>query len=99
MLDFYLIDDDQSKPSCPEDMNLKYIGGLDERTFRNLKAKGLIDGRFNYHTDFRWKSDLIKQKHHELTNHKNQNDTDLRRFFELINKAQEINCGLIAYCD
>lgn len=37
MLDFYTIKDDQSKPDYPEQVGLKFIGGLDDKTFRNLQ--------------------------------------------------------------
>ena len=99
MLDFYIIDDEQSKPSYPEEINLEYIGGLNDRTFEKLKTKGLIEERFDYYTDFRWNSDFVKLKYDSLLNHENQSYSDLRKLFGLVSKAKEIDCGLIAYCD
>ncbi len=99
MLDFYIINDEQSKPSYPEQINLEYVGGLDDRTFENLKAKGLIEDRLDYYSDFRWNSDFVKQKYDSLINHINQSDSDLRKLFGLVSKAKEIDCRLIAYCD
>ena len=99
MLDFYIINDKHSNPDYPKQINFEYVGGLEYRTFENLKTKGLIEDSFDYYSDFRWNSNFVKQKYNSLIKIENQNDSDIRTFFELISKAKEVNCGLIAYCD
>lgn len=99
MLDFYIIHDELSKPSYPAKANLEYVGGLDDRTFENLKSKGLIESKFDYYSDFRWSSNFVKRKYISLLNHENQSDSDVRKLIEFVNKAKTIDCGLIAYCD
>lgn len=61
MLDFYLIDDLQAKPNYPDPKDLKFVGGLDNQTFKRLKDKKIIADRFDYYSDFRWDTTLIKQ--------------------------------------
>lgn len=99
MLDFYIIHDEQSKPSYPAKANLEYVGGLDDGTFENLKSKGLIESRYDYYSDFRWNSSFVKRKYNSLLSHKNQSDSDVRKLIEFVSKAKNIDCGLIAYCD
>ena len=98
MLDFYLINDEQPKPDYPEQANLKYISGLNSKTFENLKDKGIIDYRFDYYSDFRWNIELVKQISRKAAK-KRESDTDFEKLFEILNEALESKSGVIAYCD
>ena len=99
MLDFYLIRDDQPKPDYPEQANLEFVGGLDLKTHSNLQKKGLIESQYDYFSDFRWGTTIIGQIK-EKTRHDNfENDSDVIKLMDLIDKAQLKDSGLIAYCD
>ncbi len=77
MLDFYIIKDDQVKPNHPEKSGLEFVGGLDEKTFDNLQNKGIIDGRFDYYSDFRLVAVLIKQIRQTIIQKQLQADNDV----------------------
>ena len=98
MLDFYLINDKQSKPNYPEKANLEYISGLNSKTFENLKEFRIIDSRFDYYSDFRWNNGLVKQISKKAFE-KRESDTDIEKLCEILDKALESNSGIIAYCD
>lgn len=99
MLDFYLIQSDQPKPGYPEQVDLEFAGGLDDGTFDNLKKKGIIEDRFDYYTDFRWSASVVDQKYTEIFENKLDQDSDVKKLFEVLEKARKKECGLIAYCD
>lgn len=98
MLDFYIIKDEQSKPSYPLQANLEFIAGLDSGTFDNLISKGIIDSRFDYYSDFRWNSNLIEQINSKVSKIINS-DSDIDKLKLILNKALELQCGIIAFCD
>lgn len=97
MLDFYLINDDQVKPSSPQEKKL--VGGLDDHTFENLKSKGVIDSRFDYYSDFRWGTPLIKQIREKILQKQIQSDSDVKQLLKLLDIADKEQSGLIAYSD
>ena len=99
MLDFYIIEDDKPKPSNPGQSNLTYAGGLDDRTFYNLKRKGIIDDRFDYYSDFRWGTQLIAQIRKTIQNRKMERDSDVQSLLTLLDFAGRQKSGLIAYGD
>lgn len=99
MLDFYIIKDDQSKPGYPEQVGLEFAGGLDEKTFDNLQDKGIIDTRFDYYSDFRIGTILIKQIRQTILQKKLQADTDVKKLLDIFEKADKAESGLIAYGD
>jgi hypothetical protein len=99
MLDFYSIKDDQTKPSSPEQLDLKFVGGLEEEAFENLRNKKIIDSRFNYYTDFRWSATMVKQLHETIKKKQIQSDTDVHQLIKLLNIADNNKCGLVAYAD
>jgi hypothetical protein len=99
MLDFYLIRDDQPKYGNSKRAELQFAGELDYECFENLKAKGLIDDRFDYYTDFRWGTDLIKQISEKIDKKVIESDSDIKKLIELLNMAIQNKCGLIAYSD
>ena len=99
MLDFYLIQDDQPEPEYPEQAELEFAGGLDYKSFENLRAKGLIADRFDYYTDFRWGTDLIRQINEQINKKSGESDSDVKQLIDLLDQAIQKESGLIAYCD
>lgn len=99
MLDFYIIDDDQSMPGYPEELGLQFVGGIDYGTFKNLQSKGVLDQRFDYYADFRLDTILLKQIHENILQKKMQTDTDVIKLVQLFNIAQQQDGGLIAFGD
>ncbi|WP_378173242.1 hypothetical protein [Aquimarina sp. SS2-1] len=92
MLDFYLINDEQPKPSYPEQANLEFISGLNSKTFESLKEKEIIDSRFDYYSDFRWNFQLVKQISKKVTKKKNlilTLQSCVRFWIKLWNRGQE----------
>ena len=67
MLDFHTIVDYKALPPYPEKDGLEFVGGIDYQPFYNLQKKGGIDERFDYHSDFRIDTSLIKQIRHIVT--------------------------------
>jgi hypothetical protein len=99
MLDFYIIKDDQSKPGYPEQAGLAFAGGLDDNTFDNLQNKGIIDSRFDYYSNFRLGTDLIKQIRQNILQKQLQADDDVKMLIQLFDAADMHQSGLIAYGD
>ena len=97
MLDFYIIMDDQPKPNNPVQESLLYVGGLDDKTFENLKQKNIIDCRFYYYSDFRWGTNLIKQMQQTIKKNKLEMDNDIKALTALFDLADQKKSGLIAY--
>lgn len=98
MLDFYLIKDEQPKPDYPEQINLEFVLGLDIITFNNLVKKGVIETKFDYYSDFRWSSELIKQISIKILNTEKLG-TDVTKLDFILKKALKSRSGIIAYCD
>lgn len=96
MLDFYLIKDEQKKPDYPEQENLEFVSGIDYNTYERLINKGVIDKRFDYYSDFRWNSQMIKQMMNKEVEKLNP---DIAKLNDILRKAIEKNSGLIAFCD
>ncbi len=99
MLDFYIIKDEQAKPNYPEQLGLEFIGGLDDKTFGNLQNKGIIDRRFDYYSDFRLATLLIKQIRQTILQKQLQADSDVKKLTQLFDTAEKKQSGLIAYGD
>lgn len=99
MLDFYIIKEDQAKPNHPEKLGLEFVGGLDDKTFDNLQNKGIIDRRFDYCSDFRLGTLLIKQIRQTIIQKQLQADNDVKKLTQLFDAADKKKCGLIAYGD
>jgi hypothetical protein len=99
MLDFYIIKDDQPKPNHPEQLGLEFVGGLDYKTFDNLQNKGIIDRRFDYYSDFRLGTVLIKQTRQTILQKQLQADSDVKKLTQLFDSADKNLSGLIAYGD
>ncbi len=43
MLDFYLIEDSDTKPSFPEKIGLEFVHGISEKEFEEYQSLELID--------------------------------------------------------
>nr|WP_294779719.1 hypothetical protein [uncultured Flavobacterium sp.] len=99
MLDFYTIKDDQPNPLYPEQEGLEFVGGLDVKTFENLQSKGIIDKRFDYYSDFRLGTVLIKQMQQNILQKHIQADLDVKKLIFLFDVADRQQSGLIAYGD
>nr|WKN34123.1 hypothetical protein K4G66_17230 [Tunicatimonas sp. TK19036] len=99
MLDFYLIRDDLPKSEYPEQVELEFAGGLDYKSFDNLRDRGIIADRFDYYTDFRWGTDLIRQINEQTNQKPSESDSDVKQLLDLLNQAIQKESGLIAYCD
>ncbi|MDR3010969.1 MAG: hypothetical protein LBV59_23785 [Sphingobacterium sp.] len=99
MLDFYTIDDKQPKPDFPEKAGLVFAGQLDEKTFCNLQQKGIIAKRFDYYTDFRLDTALIKQMQQIILSKGLHMDTDIKSLSQILDIANTKQSGLIAYSD
>lgn len=99
MLDFYTIEDDRPKPNYPAQQNLKYVGGLDNKTFHNLQQKGIIDDRFDYYSDFRLGTQVIAEIRKRIETKKMEKDSDVQLLLNLLEIAEQENSGLIAYGD
>jgi hypothetical protein len=99
MLDFYIIEDEKSKPSDPGQSNLTYAGGLDDKTFDRLQRKGIIDDRFDYYSGFRWGTQLIGPIRQTIKNKKMEKDSDVQALIILLDIAGQESSGLIAYGD
>ncbi len=97
MLDFYIIPDSKGKPK-PDKLNeLEYVGGLEPEVFDRLVRKGFIDSRFDFYSDFRWGSQLIKQININIREY--NNDSDVNHLKKIIGKVQDVESGLIVYGD
>ncbi|AFM04907.1 hypothetical protein Fleli_2542 [Bernardetia litoralis DSM 6794] len=94
MLDFYFIEESQSKPNSPK--NLDFAGGLDFNVFKRLQNKSIIPSSYDYYSDFRWDLNTINQMIEKI---KDDNDQDKKILFEIIVKAHLQYLCLIAYCD
>lgn len=99
MLDFYLIAPEQSKPASPEQAGLLPAGSMDDATFRRLKTKRLIGGRFEYDADFRWSREVIAQMLITIAQRRLQADTDVKQLLSILDHAYQSNSSLIAYAD
>lgn len=99
MLDFYIIKDEQSKPGYPEQIGLQFAGGLDDTTFGGLQKKGIIDSRFDYYSDFRLETTVIKQIRQTILQKRLQADSDVKKLLDLFDLADKSGSGLIAYGD
>ncbi|MCD0467657.1 hypothetical protein [Flavobacterium sp. ENC] len=97
MLDFYLIKDEQITPDSPT--GLEFIGQLNDRTFRNLQNKGVIDKRYEYHSDFRWDIETILQMRLNGTKLQTHKDTDIIQLFQIIDISENKKSGIIAFGD
>ncbi|WP_293908020.1 hypothetical protein [Sphingobacterium sp. UBA5670] len=99
MLDFFTIDDNQPKPDFPEKAGLNFAGQLDEKTFFSLQQKGIIAKEFDYYTDFRLDTALIKQMQQIILSKGLHMDTDVKSLTQILDIANTNRSGLIAYSD
>ena len=96
MLDFYLINDEQSHSS--KNAGFEFAGRLNEQTFEDLQQKKIIEERFNYYRDFRWSSGQVKQKFTQLKKQPTK-EKSVVTFLAILEKAVSQKSGLMAYAD
>lgn len=99
MLDFYILKDEQALPNYPEQIDLEFVGGLDNKTFYNLQNNGIFDKRFDYYSDFRLGTTLIKQIREIILQKQLQADPDVKMLTQLFDTADKKRSGLIAFGD
>ena len=94
MLDFYLISDE-----LPDDYALtqaEYAGGIKMQEFEQAQHAHVIDYHLNFFNDFRWSSVQVKQKVAQLhSTHSEQ----FAALIQILQKAEEVNCGVMAFGD
>lgn len=98
MLDFYFISDDAAKQNN-RTSEPDFAGALDDKTFKNLQNKGIIDARFDFYSDFHWPKVFLEKMRREIDIKQIHTDSDVVRLLQLIDPAVARECGLIAYCD
>lgn len=98
MLDFYFIPDDESF-DIKDTGRLELAGGIEMELFDRLQGKGVIDQRFDYYSDFRWRSAIVKKMHEQAQNAKFSADTDVQHLLKILGQALERDSGLMALCD
>lgn len=94
MLDFYLVKD----ATLDLDHGLSefdYLGGIDYNEFSLLQEQQIIDLDLNYFNDFRWTTEQAIAKLNLLEK------VNANQYFltDILRKAKERNCGVIAYSD
>ncbi len=99
MLDFYLIADDQAHSNNPERAGLVLAGHIGHDVFDRLKRREVIDGRFEYYTDFRWSRAVIAQMRSVIRQRQLRSFTDVQKLLNLLDLADQDNSGLVAYAD
>lgn len=99
MLDFYLLKDEQRKPSYPEEAGLEFVGELDDLTFGNLQSKKIIDERFEYYSDFILDTSELRQIRKKIIEKQLQYDSDVKVLTQLLDIAESEQSGLIAFGD
>jgi len=99
MLNFYFIQDEQSKSGSVAQMGLKHAGGLEYEIFEALQTKGFIEDRFDYHSDFRWNKASVQKKYNLIKEKEIKSDINLLALFNLLDKAIKLKSGLIAFGD
>lgn len=99
MLDFYIIGDDEAIPDYPEELGLQFVGGIDYRTFKNLQSKGILDKEFDYYSDFRLDTVLLKKIQEHILQKELQTDADVIKLMRLFNIANKKDSGLVAFGD
>lgn len=95
MLDFYIIKDDQAKPSSRKQESLEFVGGLDEVVFKNLQKRGIINDRFDYYSDFRLATPLIRQIRENILQKQLQDDSDVKKYFIFLMLLKSIKVDLL----
>lgn len=99
MLDFYLIADHQSHSDNSEKEEFVLAGHLESDVFDRLKRIQVIDGRFEYYTDFRWSRAMIVQLRATIKRHQIESSTDVQKLVRLLDLADQQNSGLMACAD
>ena len=94
MLDFYLIKDDV-KDSDHGISELDYLGAIDYSEFQQLQNEKVIEDQHDYFKDFRWVNEQVTAKINQLE----QIKAEGYKLIDILRKAKEQNCGVIAFAD
>ncbi len=94
MLDFYLIKDITPKSNHGAS-EADYLGGIEYNEFEQLQNENIIEEDLDYYQDFRWTTEQVMAKSEILDKAK----AKTYKLTEILRKAKEQNCGVIAYCD
>lgn len=99
MLDFYIIKDNQTLSAARKQLDLEFVGGLDDLTFGNLKRKMILDVRLDYYSDFRLNNSQIRKIKENIVQKKLEDDSDAKELIYLLDCADNKQSGLIAFGD
>lgn len=99
MLDVYLIADDQANSNNPEGAGLVLAGHIGSDVFDRLKRMQVIDGRFEYDTDFRWSRSVLAQMRSTIRQRRLCSSTEVQKLLNLLDLADQNNTGLAGYAD
>ncbi|MBO2031823.1 hypothetical protein J4D99_10535 [Siccationidurans ginsengisoli] len=92
MLDFFFIRDEQPRSSD----QLSPAGGIAYEEFINSQEASVIDNYLDYYGDFRWSSQLVRQKRALLTP---AVEAAIPNLASILKQAFAAECGLIAFGD
>jgi hypothetical protein len=92
MLDFSFIRDEQPKNSS----NLNYAGGIRYDEFIKAQESGLIENHLDFYGDFRWSSQLVRDKRGMLTPNV---EVAIPNLASILKQAFAAECGLVAFGD
>ncbi|BDD00833.1 hypothetical protein [Persicobacter psychrovividus] len=98
MLNFFVIADEDAKPTPAQLHDMPHVGEIDDKTFFHLMQLGIIDSRFNYYSDFRWSTDTIAQVFRKISGADND-DPCVEKLLTILIEAKSAKKGLIAVGD
>lgn len=98
MMDLYLISDSIDNPKSPEKDTVKYIDGVKDIEFDELKRFKLIEDKLDFYTDFRWKYSEVELKIKSAKANLSQSAT-LSKFLSILEQAAINKQGIIGFCD
>ncbi len=104
MLDFYLIQDTETKPNGGPNL-LTYVGGLEYDDFEYLQKINIIEAWLDFYKDFRWTYEQVNEKYHKLSSQvikkfdNQKHKSSMSKMFQILERAVNKQMGIIAYCD
>ena len=99
MLDFYTIPLHLPMPDYPEKSGLKFVGGINDKTFYHLQKIGIISKDLDYYSDFKLDTKAIQQIKQCIFDKNLQYDSDVEQLIQIIEKAEQGDFYLAAYGD
>ena len=83
-------------PGYPEETDLSFAGKMENKTFRSLQSKGVVDACFFIFSDFRWSSEVVKLMCDKISA---SEDTDIHKLQKILSIAMASKSGLVAFGD